>query len=117
MAYKQVLRPIEVEAVDYTALNAALGNFIEINTAGLPRPLSILRIVNTMDVEVYISYGGGINHDIISPDSWLEIAYTGGDHTYSNKATIAAGTIIAASVERNAARGIVAVCGYYQGVN
>lgn len=117
MAYKQVLRPIELEAVDYTALNAALGNFIEINTDGLPRPLSILRIVNTMDVEVYISYGGGINHDIISPDSTLEIAYTGGDHTYSNKATIAAGTIISAAVERAAARGIVAVGGYYQGVN
>lgn len=117
MAYKQSLKAIPLTSVDYLTLNAALNNFVDVNTGGLPRPLSIIRIVNTMDVEVFISYRDGVTQDVISPDSTLEISYAGGDYTYSNKATIPVGTIVSASVTRNAGRGVVAVAGYYQGVS
>lgn len=109
---KNIVLPIALQAVTGTSL---LNSFLPLNTADLTGAPFLLRINNTTDENVVISFDGVIDNDIVLSQSVLEI-YTQANSLPNSYAALFAKSIrIFVRAESTIPTlGSVTVSGYYQ---
>ncbi len=64
-----------IQAIPLTAINSAAltGSYQLINTGGTLVPLGLLRIVNGSDQDVFISYNGSTDNDVVQKGTTLHV--------------------------------------------
>lgn len=70
MSAKNRFRPLILEGFDAPNLTA---NYQVINEDGFEFPISILRITNRADVDVYISFDGVHDHEYLISDTVMQL--------------------------------------------
>jgi len=103
-----------MKAVPLTSVNSATftGAFVALN-GGLQAPCVILRIINSSNREIDISYDGGATaHDHLFPGERLQLDFQANAVPNTSSAAMAKGTVI--YVRGAAGAGLVYLAGYYQ---
>lgn len=100
--------PIALSSIDSATFTGA---YQVITATGLPKGISLLRIINNSDRLITISYDGTTDHDVIQTLQTLQLPLQVNALPSSYVACIRAGTKI--YVKAAAGTGLVYVCGYY----
>lgn len=103
-----------IQAITMTSINTNTlsGSFLPINSAGLPEPCVLIRIINDSDTDMTVSYDGTNDHDYVRTGSTLELNLQTNSLPNGNVAQLARGTIV--YVKAAAGTGLVYLAGYYQ---
>lgn len=111
MAVKNFVQAIPTTFFDAVNLNAQLQ---AINTNGLDEACCIVRIINSSDTDVEISYDGVNLHDYVRSDSDLQLPFQSNSQPKNDICLLRKGTIIYVRGTAGAGTGFITVAGYYQ---
>lgn len=113
MAVKNSIAAIPRVTFDTATLTA---NYQLVNGTGLPKACFLLRLINSSNVDVIVSYDGvaGDGHDLILSASVNTYPFQSMGQPTNNTALIPAGTKIWVKQRTGAAAGSFSVVGYYQ---
>lgn len=101
------IQPIEMTTAD--AATIALGVWTPLH-AGLDKPIAILRIVNSSNSDIYISYDGTHPHDFLYAGDILQLEFQANNIIPSNSALLAKNTGI--YISGNAGVGTIYFSGF-----
>lgn len=111
MAVKNSIAPVALATFDTATLT---GNYQLVSAAGLPRACFFLRLINSSNVDVIISYDGVTDHDVILGQSINPYPFQSLGQPQNNVALIPRGTKIWVKQRTAAGAGSFSIAGYYQ---
>lgn len=109
MPVKNIAKAITLTSFDSASLT---GTYQPINSSGLDFPCFYVRINNTSNVVVTISYDGVNDHDVILASDKLDLNLQTNAGSATNVCNFAKGKVI--YIKGTAGTGLVYVSGYYQ---
>lgn len=104
------LQAIPLAIFDAAALTA---NFQPIYAGGLPAPLAVLRINNTSNTDIIISYDGVTEHDYILANTEFQLFAQLNSQPNNQVMYIASGSLLAVKFAKIAGNGDIYISGYY----
>jgi len=109
MALQNSIKSIILSSIDSATFT---GSFQVINANGLPKPCSIIRIINNSNKDVTISYDGLVENDFIPVGNTLQLPFESNSQPQNHVSLLPQGTKI--WVKGAAGTGLVYLAGYYQ---
>ena len=106
-----------MQAVTLVSLDTAIlfAAYEAINPDGLPESCSIIRIINSSDQNLLVSYDGTTDHDLVIAGETIQLDLQANSKEKSLVANFKKGTIV--YVNSVPGVGLVYLVGYYQPVN
>lgn len=109
MAFKNIVQPLVLKTIDASTLTTS---YKPINPSGVAQPCSIIKITNTSDRPIYISYNGIDDHDIILAGTTQVFDFQSNAQPSVFVANLPRHTIVYA--KGSGGSGIIAISGWYQ---
>jgi hypothetical protein len=109
MSVKNSVAAITVTSIDSSTVS---GTYQKINSSGLSNPCFLVRIVNSSNKDVTISYDGSTDNDVIAANTTAQYPFQSNSQPNNNAAFLAKGTVI--WVKGTAGTGNIYLSGYYQ---
>ncbi|HXB10859.1 MAG TPA: hypothetical protein VNZ45_02650 [Bacteroidia bacterium] len=109
---KNYVQALVLASIDSSTMSSST-TFYAINSAGLTKPCSLIRIVNNSNQDMTISYDGTNAHDFCPKASEIQLPFQSNAQPNSNMALIAQGTVVYVKAA-SAGMGLVYLAGYYQ---
>ena len=111
MALNNFVNAIPISVLDSADFD---GEFVPFNSpGGLPNACSIIRIVNTSNVTIFISYDAGVTtHEVVASGESLQLSLQNNSSPNNYQCLMKKGLIV--YCEGDAGEGDVYLVGYYQ---
>lgn len=110
MAKVNSVKAIPMASFNTTALTTS---YKVIDAAGLDEACFLLRINNTSDTSILVSYDGTTDHDYVKTGEKLQVPFQINSNTASSVANMAKGTRVYVKGS-GAGTGLIYLSGYYQ---
>lgn len=108
---KNYVQAIPITFFDTIGLNAQLQ---AINPNGLDQPCFLIRIINSSNTDVEISYDGVHLHDYVRSNSELQLPFQSNAQPRNFICQMKKGTIVYVRGTAGAGMGFITLAGYYQ---
>lgn len=106
-----------LQAIPLGIFNSAnlTANYQPLYAGGLPHALALLRIFNASNVNIFVSYDGITNHDIVLAGDELNLLAQMNSQPRNGVMYIPAGTLVSIKQVTAAGVGSIYTSGYYTG--
>jgi hypothetical protein len=112
MAVKSIIQAIPLTSLGSGSVS---GTYAAINSAGLPNPCSILRIINNSNKDVTVSFDGINDHEFVPTLTSVHLSLQSNAQPNTLSAVIPQGTIV--YIKGTTGTGTVYLVGYFQPSN
>lgn len=109
MAVQNSIKALALASIDSASFT---GNYQVINANGLSKSCSLVRIINSSNKDITISYDGTTNNDFLPAGGVLQLPFQSNSQPTNYVSLLPQGTKI--WVKGAAGTGLVYVTGYYQ---
>jgi S-methylmethionine-dependent homocysteine/selenocysteine methylase len=109
MAQKDWVYPLVLTSVDTAGI--AVDTWTAFSASGIEEDVSMIRLTNDSDTDVYISFNGADDHEYIPAGETIEVNFQANSSPPNYRSMLKKGTVL--SVQGVAGTGLVYLSGYY----